>query len=98
MRLRFQYPRHRHPADVLRMIPGVRCQGLDLPVIVDPHRIPGMDDPAVPKADAAVPPVDRTVRALADAIIKDNRASLRFALSLSFRTMQAKTANRVQRE
>ena len=81
--LLFQYPSHRHPADVLRMIPGERCHSIDIPVIVDPDRIPSMDDPSVPEADAAVAPVDRTFRALKDAIIEDKRASLRYVLAHS---------------
>ena len=63
------------------MIAGERRHGFDFPVIVDPHRIPGMDDPSVPEADAAMAPVDRTVRSQTDAIIEDKRASLRYALA-----------------
>ena len=44
------------------MIAGEHRHGFDFPVIVDSHHIPGMDDPSVPEADAAVAPVDRTVR------------------------------------
>ena len=44
------------------MIAGERRHGFDFPVIVNSHRIPGMDEPSVPEADAAVAPVDRTVR------------------------------------
>ncbi len=53
--LLFQYPLHWNPSDVVRMIPGERPLGIDFPVIINPCHVPGMDDLAVSKADAAVP-------------------------------------------
>ena len=63
------------------MIPGDSGHLFNLPIIVDSHSIPGVDYLSVPKADTAVTLVDRTVRALTDAIIEDKRASLRYALA-----------------
>ena len=74
------------------MIAGERRHGFDFPVIVDSHHIPGMDDPSVPEADAAVAPVDRTVRTQTDAIIEDKttmkKILVRIAMSLFWRFMR----------
>ena len=85
-----QYSFDRYPADVPRAVPRERCHGFDFPVIVDPYHIPGVDDLAITEANAAVPPVDRTIRAQADAIIEDKRASLRFPLAHSVRIEQGR--------
>ena len=76
-RFLIQYTFERHPAQVFRMISGQCRQLFDCQIVVDSDHIPRMDYSAVPKTYAAMSPVDRAVFAWTQAVIEDERASLR---------------------
>ena len=72
-----QYAFECYPAHVFRMVSGQCRQLFDCQIVIDSDHVPRMDHSAVPKTYASMSPVDRAVFAWTQAVIEDERASLR---------------------
>ena len=75
-----------YPARVLRMTSGQCRQLFDRRTVICPDHVPRMDHSAVPKTDAAMSPVDRTVFLWTENIFSQQKSTALMLCSIQYRS------------